>query len=220
MSRPKGQEGFRTTSLRTIAFTSSDNTWLNCLPWGRLGHPCTTQKKAVLLHFIHSHGCLRVEPGREHRKAWDDQLHFLFTPAQLSSCYRWTQPGVGDCSPQLPVSNCKPVAFGMIQMNGVQVCGHQCQVLLAVVHQCERFIGMARPAGSQSGICHTFLLSEQYRRPQHMPSPGPQHAFSWSFFFFCSWCIDDYTAEEKPNYTKLSCSDILGSELPSDPRAK
>lgn len=37
-------------------------------------------------------------------------------------------PMVGDCSPQRPVSICKPVAFGMIQMNGVQVYSHQCQV--------------------------------------------------------------------------------------------
>lgn len=85
---------------------------------------------------------------------------------------------VGDCSPQLPVSNCKPIAFGMIQnewCTSVQppVPG----LCYAEVCQCERrFIGTACPAGSQSWICHAFLLSEHYKRMQHMPSPGPQHA--------------------------------------------
>ena len=112
---------------------------------------------------------------------------------------------VGDCSPQLPVSNCKPVAFGMIQMNGVQVYSHQCQVCamlrlasvrgdLLVQHvQLDLEAGSVMPFCSASGTkgrgtCQALVPSV----PVHCPiTPAfsqlqimlsPRFAFSWAFF--------------------------------------
>lgn len=111
----------------------------------------------------------------------------------------------GDCSPQLPVSNCKPVAFRMIQMNGVQAYSHQCQVCatlrfasvrgdLPVQHvQLDLEAGSVMPFCSMSstkgrGTCQVLVPSV----PVHCPiTPArsqlqitllPRFAFSWALF--------------------------------------
>lgn len=163
----------------------------------------------------------------ERRKAEDPRHHFLFTPAPgaaagagtaqgsarllLQVGTAWGQPEllpplmVGDCSPQLPGSNCKPVAFGMIQMNGVQVYSHQCQLRamlrfasvrgdLLVQHvQLDREAGSVMPFCSASGTkgrgtCQVLVPSVPVHCPitpafsQLQITLSPRFALSWAFF--------------------------------------